>query len=216
MKHWLPTVAAVAFGLVLAGLLFWPRGAAQPPSSVGAVVAPVSTVTTVRQPDASLPPEPSEATSSTMPIGTGAVNPDRATTPAETALQARLARPYNQHAQRAVAYWGQGSKFATQEGATAIAAEMNLMDDYLDGQAGLAVGELDEATVLQKELDLVAKVRAAHLQTPEIGGMMDYVEASAKVALAGGDPRTVVRPTQEQLKAGSYVVTTTAAPQATP
>jgi hypothetical protein len=210
MKSWIPPVAAVVIGLVLAGLLFWPRGETStvttPTAGGSKPTVTVTNTSTTRSAEGSV-----SAPNGASPVeGSGSLGPDpnRQTTPAEQALQARLGRPFNQHTQRAVAYWGQASKFATQEGATEIGAEMNQMDDYLDGQAGLAVGELDAAAAIQKELDLVAKVRAAHLKTPEIAGMMDYIEASAKVALAGGDPRTVVRPTAEQLQVGTYVPTT--------
>lgn len=193
MKKWLPYVVAVVVALVAVGLLMRPTGSSSEGTAPEAAKTTKTTTTTVSS------SAEAEAPTEAAPTTPEGATPDRATTPAELANAARQARPFNQHVDLVASFWGVAGKTASNEGHTELAAEMDKMIDYLRTQRRQNDDSLDVAGVLQQEIALAEKVKGAGLADPMIPGMMGYIIDTAKVTLAGGDPRTVTRPTREQM-----------------
>lgn len=194
MKKWLPYVVAVVVALVAVVLLLRPTDTPTAASPAGTTATTKTTTTTASPGEVEAPTEAAPASP-----GPEGATPDRPTTQAELNNAARQARPFNQHVDLVASFWGVAGKTASTEGHTELAAEMDKMIDYLRTQRRQNDDSLDVGAVLQQEIVLAEKVKGAGLADPMIPGMMTYIIDTAKVTLAGGDPRTVTRPTREQM-----------------
>ncbi|MFZ5480701.1 MAG: hypothetical protein ACOZNI_28325 [Myxococcota bacterium] len=192
MKRWLPWVLAGIVGIAVAVLLFGPGlgGGEDAPAEVAKAEKPRKKRTSGAERETLTAEERVLEARENPPPPPGTLRPMNQ---AEIELAARLERPFNKHYAYTQSWWMKAAQLTAKHD-PALAAEVAEMERILRDQSNLNDGEADLAGTLQKELDLVRKVKAADLGDPELDRVLGYIEQSAGVALQGGDPSTVPKP----------------------
>lgn len=201
MKRWLPYALAVVAGLVAVVLMFGPGlGGGTPDDEEPADGKEERRVTrTAGDAEEGVPAEPvGQASGGAAPREDRSAPPARGTlrpmTKAERELEARLARPYNEHYSLVSAWWMQTERLLIQKGDRDLSAEAGRIDRYLRDQSQRNDDTLDVPATLAEERAVIEKVRAAHGSDPEIARILGYISASADAVEQGKDPGEVPKP----------------------
>lgn len=206
MKRWLPYALAIVAGLVAVVLMFGPGlGGGTPADDEEPAKAKGEerrVTRTAGDADEGVPAEPGDeaadgAAEGVAPRADGAPPPRgtlRPMTKAERELEARLARPYNEHYSLVSAWWMQTERLLIKKGDRALSEEAGRIDRYLRDQSQRNDDTLDVPATLAEERAVIEKVRAAHGSDPEIARILGYISASADAVEQGKDPGEVPKP----------------------
>lgn len=202
MKRWLPYVVAlvVGVGLVVAFLLApteseGARRSAKPAATQATDEPQARGVTSTKKvktvfKDAEGNPIEAVVPDVTDPPPPGTLRP---LNEAEIAHQERLKRPFNVHFAHVHAFWNLAARYVGPHD-PALMKECQDMGRFLLDQSRLGMDELNTEEAIRAELALEQKLRAAGIDDPKLGMVLDYINSSASTVLQGGDPAGVPKP----------------------
>lgn len=189
---WIPYVVVAVLAVAVAAWVFWPSGDAAPgKDGAGAGASKPTPVATETRTEAEAMTRPGADPAAAG--GERTVNPDRQPSTAEQALAERHARPMNKHFDQVSSWWKQAARYLEKEN-PALAQECAEIERTLREAARTGDASFDATALLNQEIAVAEKVKAAGSKNPDVAAMMDYIVESAKVALAGGDASSVPKP----------------------
>ncbi|MFN7145472.1 MAG: hypothetical protein ACK4YP_16985 [Myxococcota bacterium] len=206
MKKWLPYIVAAVLGVGVAVVAFGPGMSTSPKPKAETTAPPaekkVRTAVNMgddgfdlvrEEGEVKTPAEVVEEAKANPPPPPGTLRPQNA---AEIAHSARLERPFNKHYAYVASFWNHTARLV---GGTHpdLMREASAMSRYMRDQGNLDGEELDVNAAIAKEKALVEKIRAAGIESPELDGVLDYIDESAQAVLDGKDPTTVLKPSQK-------------------
>jgi len=213
MQKWLPYLVAAVLGIGVAVVAFGPgMGSAPKERPAKAEKADkgekkVRTVVDMGADGMDLVRTEGETKTPAEVVAEGRANPIppsgtlRPMNEGEIAHAARLARPFNQHFAYVSAFWNRAAQLTGAAGSD-LSRECSQMTRLLRDQGNLDDADMDVAGTIAKEKALVARIRSGVPSTPELEGVLTYIEESGQAVLDGKDPTTVLKPKQKAAAAG--------------